>query len=250
MIRAPVRRQIILIQRADDDDETLAPHAEIDEHANDEQRDEVRADFFEPQQLRHADVDADEHPAKKHVGMAEETVAEHPAFIRVAAIPRDENFHQVDVINDEAADQTELGDLVKVALGDDVFQVAQLAQRGQQHQHHAKAAEHRADDEVERENRRVPARELRRAKVEADDGTHREHQQRAKAAEHDVGLLVVVPLPRRAGPAHREETENRLADTRRRAVAQHGEIGNHAHEPEQRRHHQIGVHREHVPHER
>ena len=171
------------------------PHAEVDEQADDEQRREIGADFFEPEQLRHAHVDADENPAQIPVGVAEEPVAEHPAFIGIAAVPRDEKFHQVDVVNDQAADQGQLGHLVNVAAGDDVFQTAQFAQRNQQHQHHAEAAEHRADDEVERENRGVPARELRGAKVQTDDGTHGEHQQRAQAAQHDISLFVIVPLP-------------------------------------------------------
>ena len=100
--------------------------------------------------------------------MAEEPVAENPAFVRIAAIPRDEKFHQVDVINDEAADQGELRHGCDVAFRDDVFEVAQFPQRNQKHEHHAKTAEDCADDEVERENRRVPARDLRGAKIQAD----------------------------------------------------------------------------------
>ena len=109
-------------------------------------------------------------------------MAEYPAFIRIAAIPRDEKFHHVDIVNDEAADQRELRHFVHVTQRDDFFEAAPFAQRNQKHQHHAEAAEHRADDEVERENCGVPARDLRGAKVQSDDGTHGEHEQRAQAA--------------------------------------------------------------------
>ena len=45
-IFAPVRRQKILIQRADHDDEALAPHADVDEQADDEQQLKILRGLF------------------------------------------------------------------------------------------------------------------------------------------------------------------------------------------------------------
>ena len=187
-----------------------------------------RRTFLNQSNCVSADIDHEHDPAAIPVGVAEEPVAEHPAFIRIAAIPGDEIFHQVDVGDDQAAHQRQLADACPCAA------CVMMSSRW----HHLRSGIsststmpkpqiHRADDEVERENRRVPARELRRAEVQADDGTHREHQQRAQAAQDDVGLFVIVPLPRRTGPAHRQEAVNEFPHPRRRAVAQHGEVGNH-----------------------
>ena len=177
-------------------------------------------------------------------------MTEHPAFIRITTVPGDEELHQVDVINDQAADQGQLGDLVDVAQGDDLFQTAPFAERNQKHQHHAKAAEHGSDHEIQRENRGMPAGNLRRTEVQTDDGTHRKDQQRTQTAEHEVGLFIMMPLAGRTGPTHRQEGEDTLADAGGRTIAQHGKIRNHAHEKEQGRNRQVGVHGEHVPHER
>ena len=154
-----------------------------------------------------------------------------PRWLPCCAPARDEKFLQVNGVNDEAADQGELGDLVNVAHRDDVFETAPLAERNQNNEHHAEAAEHGTDHEVERENRCVPARELRGAEVETDDGTHCEHQHRAEAAENNVGFFVIMPVPRRAGPTHRKQAENKFARTRRRPITEHGKVRNHAHEP-------------------
>ncbi len=61
-------------------------------------------------------------------------------------------------------EQRQLADAVHVPRRDDVFEMAEFAQRNEQHQHHAEAAINRADDEIERENRRVPAGQLRRGR--------------------------------------------------------------------------------------
>src|SRR5665213_847097 len=147
-ILAPVRGQKILVQRANHDDEAFAPHADIDQHTDDEQQHQIRAYFLEPQQLGHADVDADQNPAHDHVSMAEETMAEHPTLIGITAVPGDEKFHHVDVVNDETADQGQFGNRGDVALGDDVFESTTFTQRDDEDQHHAEAAKHGANDEI------------------------------------------------------------------------------------------------------
>ena len=57
----------------------------------------------------------------------------------------------------------------------------------QQRQHHREAGEDGAGDEVGREDRGVPAGQLRHREVEGHDGVHREHQRRREAGEDQVG---------------------------------------------------------------
>ena len=182
--------------------------------------------------------------------MAEQAVAEHPGVVRIAGIPRDEIFHHVDVAHDATHQQRHFADPVNVPQGDDVFEMAQFAQRNQQHQHHAEAAKDRAGHEVERENGLVPAGELRRGEVHADDGTHGEHQQRRQAGQNEIGLFIIVPVPRRAGPTQREQAVKEFPHARLRPVAQQGQVGNQSHVPEQGGDDQVGVDGEHVPHQR
>ncbi len=97
----------------------------------------------------------------------------------------------------------------------------------------------------------MPAGDHRDREVEAHDGVHRDHQRRGEARQQQVGHLVVAPVPGRAAPA--QATERRrctCAHAAGGAVAQRGQIGNHAHVPEQRGHRGVGAHREHVPQQR
>src|SRR5205807_7775486 len=55
-IVAPARRQEIAMERNDDDDESLEPHADIDEDGNDKHRDEDLAEPLEPKKLGDGDV--------------------------------------------------------------------------------------------------------------------------------------------------------------------------------------------------
>ncbi len=77
--------------------------------------------------------------------------------------------------------QHDLPHVVDVANGDHVFQVIERPDRDGQGEDHGEAGIDRAGDEVGREDGRVPARELRHRKIEADDRMHREHQRRGQA---------------------------------------------------------------------
>ena len=108
-------------------------------------------------------------------------------------------------------------------------------------------------DKVRREDRRVPAGNHRRGEVERHDGVHREHQRRRERRQEQVSHLVVPPLAIAAAPAEREEAvrEGReLIAPGPGAVAQRGEVGDQAREPEQHRYREIGRNREHVPEQR
>ena len=50
----------------------------------------------------------------------------------------------------------------------------------------------------------MPARDDADREVEAHDRVDREHQRRRHAGEQQVGVLVALPVPRRAAPAERQ----------------------------------------------
>ena len=54
------RRQEVRSERRDRDHEPLEPHADVDEHADDHHRPQVRPDLLEPEELR------DDHVARDH----------------------------------------------------------------------------------------------------------------------------------------------------------------------------------------
>ena len=96
-------------------------------------------------------------------------------------------------------------------MRDDVLEAEGLARDHHQRQHHREAGEDGAGDEVGREDRGVPAGELRGREVERHDRVHGEHQRRREAGEDQVRLLVVLPVARRAAPAQREHAVDQLA---------------------------------------
>src|SRR6185369_17738001 len=55
-IMMPGGRQEILGERSHDDDEALEPHADVDEHADDENGNVVPAQRLDPEDLRRKDV--------------------------------------------------------------------------------------------------------------------------------------------------------------------------------------------------
>src|SRR5450432_1734327 len=116
MIHAPGRRQKILRNRRDDDDESLEPHSCVYEHADDENDDQIIAISFKPKNLRRNDV-ATHHrivcpPIRSGMIRAEPReqmrewfwksvpMAESSPLKRISAIIRDEQFHRVCVADD------------------------------------------------------------------------------------------------------------------------------------------------------
>ena len=91
---APRGREEIAVQAADDDDETLEPHAGVDAHADEVDDEDVVPAPLEPEELRRKRV-AEDHadPPVPPVG-TEDAVIERVLFVLVAAIPSDEKFHQ------------------------------------------------------------------------------------------------------------------------------------------------------------
>ena len=174
----------------------------------------LRRTRLRPEELR------DEHVAAHHreVGPPERTeraVDERELLVQVPRVPGDEELGRVGETDHHARRQHDLAHRLDVLLLDDVLEVEQVPQRQHQRQHHREAGEDGAGDEVRREDRRVPARELRGREVERDDRVDREHQRRREAREDQVGALVAVPLAGRAAPAEAE----RAVDDRLELVA-------------------------------
>ena len=173
---------------------------------------------------------------------------EHVEF--VAAVEGHEKFEEVAVGDDQAGGEHDLGHVLQVAHGDEVFEVVGFAQRNGEGQHHGKAGVDRAGDEIGREDRGVPAGNDGDGEVEAHDGVHGEHQRRRQAREKQIRRLVAMPVPRRAAPAHRQHAVNDLLGLVDGAIAKRGQVRNQADEPEQQRNRAVRGDRENVPDER
>src|SRR5579871_1656852 len=120
-----------------------------------------------------------------------------------------------------------------MALGDEIFQAIELADRNRQHQHHRETGVDGPGNKVWREDRGMPSRHYSDGEVEAHDRVHRENEWRCQACEYQVRRLITAPVPRRTAPAHGEDSIDHLRPTIFGAVAQSSKIGNKSNEPEQ-----------------
>ena len=76
---------------------------------------------------------------------------------------------------------------------------------------------------------------------------NREHQRRGQGGQEQVGTLVAVPVADRSPPPQGKDAVGDRAEPRRRPVAERGQIGDHAHVPEEKRDGEVGPHRKEVP---
>ncbi len=86
-----------------------------------------------------------------------QTVPQREGVVAIAAVPAHESFNDVAVGHDQSGGEHDLGRVMQMALGDEIFQPVNLADRDGQHQHHGKAGVDRARDKVGREDRGVPS---------------------------------------------------------------------------------------------
>src|SRR5919107_819962 len=247
-VGAPGGGQEVPVQAHGDDDEALKPHADVDEHRDDEEHHVAVAHAPNPDELRDDDVADQQRPVEEGV-RPEEAVHDHELFVGVRAVPRRERLHHVAVADDEARREHHLRGVAEVALGYEVFEPVELAERYQQRQHHREARVDGARDEVGREDGRVPARYDADGEVEADDGVDREHERRREPREQKVHGLVARPVPCAAAPAQGGHAEDHAPEARARAVAQGRQVGYEPREPEERRDGRVGRDGEHVPHQ-
>ena len=88
-----------------------------------------------------------------------QAIPKRERVVAVAAVPSHEGFDAVAVGNDPSGGEHDLGGVLQMPIGDEIFQAVNLANRNRQHQHHGEAGVDRARDEVGREDRGMPARE-------------------------------------------------------------------------------------------
>ena len=149
------------MQRRDDDDEALEPHADVDDERNDEEQHHVHANLLDPQQLRCQAIAENQRPVELPVRSAH-AVAHHVHLVRVGAVPGHERLDHVAVGDDQARNEQDLRHVVQVALGDEVLQPIDRSNRNRERQHHREPRVDGARDEVRREDRGVPSRDRRR----------------------------------------------------------------------------------------
>ena len=109
---------------------------------------------------------------------------------------------------------------------DEVLEAEGDPERHGEEDDHREAGVDGAGDEVGGKDRRVPARDDADREVPAHDRVDGEDERRAEAGEKEARRLVVVPVPRRAAPAHREDavrpSARRSSLARSRSVARSG----------------------------
>src|SRR5690606_33754596 len=106
--------------------EAFEPHSDVDEDRQDEGDQEIAADLPEPEELGSDDV-ADDHRPVSPPELTQSAVPERIAFIDIAAVPRDEDFHGVSVSHQGSREQHELVHVLDVVKTYDFLETEYLA---------------------------------------------------------------------------------------------------------------------------
>src|SRR6267142_221342 len=168
----------------------------------------------------------------------------------VAAVERHEEFEEIAVSDDEPGGQHDLGHVVQVANGDELFEAIGLAQRNRDGQDHGKARIDGAGHEIRRKDRGMPAGNYGDCEIETHYSVHGENQRRCESGEKQIRRLVTMPVTRGTSPAHGQHAVNNLHGLLDGAVAERGQVRDETHEPEKQRNRAVGRNRKHVPDQR
>src|SRR5712692_11364691 len=125
------------------------------------------AHLVEPEQLRRQDVAENQREVKGSIGTVK-TLLDKKNVKLVATVRRHEEFKKISIRNDQAGGQHDLGHVVQVAHGDEVFEAICLAERNRDGQDHGEARINGASHEIRRKDRGVPAGNDGDGKIEAD----------------------------------------------------------------------------------
>ena len=112
-----------------------------------------------------------------------QAVPQREGVVAIAAVPSHEGFNTVSIGDDKACREHDLGGVLQVALGNEIFKAINLADRDRQHQHHRETGVDGARDEVGRKDGGVPSGDDANGEIEAHDGVDREHQRRSQSGE-------------------------------------------------------------------
>jgi hypothetical protein len=96
---SPTARQEVAMQTDHNDHEAFEPHADVDDDRENENRDQILPEPFEPEKLRDDDITRD-HRNPAPLIRPERTIHEMELFHRTAAVPRYEELHRIGVSND------------------------------------------------------------------------------------------------------------------------------------------------------
>ncbi|GJE71514.1 hypothetical protein CHKEEEPN_3060 [Methylorubrum podarium] len=249
MIGPPQADGVAVREGVPDDQDALQPHPEIDHDRDDRERPQVEPHAREPQRLRHEAV-AEQQAVIEPAVVAGEKVGDHRPVGVIAAVPAHEPLGGVGEGHDDAGEQHHLRHGVEMGRGDHRLKIEAPADDDRQHHHHGETRIHRADDEVGREDRFLPAGHQARGEVEADDGVDRADERHGQRRHGLVEALVDRPVPGRAAPTERQRAVDPLPDARPRPVAHRGEVRQEAGEPEDQREQQVAQDRPEIPDQR
>src|SRR5206468_6607623 len=120
-IHAPRRRQEVTMQTGHDDDIALQPHADIDNESDNKKRYRVGPYLLEPEDLRDHYVAQEQRPEHRRVWPVH-AIERHELFVRVPAIPRHKDFHQIPVGHDQPGSEENLLPVLQEPLWDEDFE--------------------------------------------------------------------------------------------------------------------------------
>src|SRR2546430_16659238 len=143
-------------QADDHNDEALQPHADIHDDGHEEQDHHIVAHLVGPEQLRHQDVRQNQRKVKRSIRTVEPLLDEEDVKL-VAAVKRQEELEKIAISDDEPGGQHDLGHVVQVPHGDEIFEGVGFAQRNRDGQNHGEARIDGPGHEVRRKDCGVPA---------------------------------------------------------------------------------------------
>src|SRR5947209_2517769 len=104
------------METGDDNDETLEPHAEVDEKRDDKEGEWITADSPRPKRLRDENVAQYEHPKNPAV-RTKGAIGHHVLLKNIAAVPRHECFNEIAVTDHQPGGEHDIRHVVQVTLG-------------------------------------------------------------------------------------------------------------------------------------
>src|SRR4030095_9858293 len=190
VVRTPRVGVEVEAQPGHDDVEALEPHPD-----ENEDRDEVEPGRVEADLLREEDEGGDA-VAEVHAPVRPRVLlgglGEHAGPLEVvAAVPGGEDLADIEVAQDQAGHEDELGHGVQVLVGDVLVPVEDVAHGQDEDEHHGEAGEDGPVHEEGSEEGRVPDRHEGHGEVEGHHAVHGEHEGGGEGGEQGVGPAVV-----------------------------------------------------------
>src|SRR5579872_1288839 len=123
-----------------------------------------------------------------------QTIPESERVVAITAVPAHEGLDTVSIGHDETGGEHDFGRVLQVALGDEIFEPVDLADRNRQHQDHREAGVDSTRNEVGREDGGVPSGDDADREVETDNRVNGEHERRSESGKQEVHRLVTMPV--------------------------------------------------------